>query len=270
MTCCTDIEDLGCIYSCDLVQIGINASATGIYTLVLMPDLIQVVSTTITISTPIYFSGGYLNEDGRSIFKVKKPDGTYLETAAGKDCFQVDIRPTVNATLADLDITPVACENATAILKNSALTTISTTIIASGATANITAPDATAVLKNSAGTVIDTEAIPSNVSEDITIPNVAWTDSDGSAESTPYGDSIVCTPQVKDLTAVIYFTGSGDTITVNGAAGTIASQATSGASTFTFDGASFAAWDKVWGGNITIVRSTPGANETLTLTGTYT
>lgn len=223
MTCCTSILELPCAYSCDLVQIGINAPATGVYTLVLMPDLIQVVSTTITISTPIYFSGGYLNEDGRSIFKVKKPDGTYL-TSGDYDCFQIDIRPTVNATLADLTLYPVTCEVATAVLKNSALTTISTTEIASGATANITAPDASAVLKNSAnttisttaipsntssnitapdatavlkntlGTVIDTEAIPSNVSEDITIPNVSWTDTDGSAESTPYGNAIVCSP----------------------------------------------------------------------------
>lgn len=223
MTCCTSILELPCAYSCDLVQIGIVAPATGVYTLVLMPDLIQVVSATITLNTPIYFAGGYLNEDGRSIFKVLKPDGTYL-TSGTNDCFQVDIRPTVNATLADIDLDPVMCEAATAVLKNTALTIISTTTIASGATGNITAPDASAVLKNSAnttisttaipsntssnitapdatavlkntlGTVIDTEAIPSNVSEDITIPNVSWTDTDGSAESTPYGNAIVCSP----------------------------------------------------------------------------
>lgn len=105
MTCCDTIEDLGCIYSCDTVQIGVSASATGTYTIVLMPDLIQVVSVTITAAQPIAFPGGYLNEDGRSIFKIKKPDGTYLT-----DCYQVEIRPTTNPTLASTDVTPLDCE----------------------------------------------------------------------------------------------------------------------------------------------------------------
>lgn len=268
MTCCTSILELPCAYSCDLVQLGINAPATGVYTLVLMPDLIQVVSATITIATPIYFSGGYLNEDGRSIFKVLKPDGTYL-TSGTNDCFQIDIRPTTNATLADLDITPVACEDATAVLKDSANNVISTTVIASGATGNIPAPDGTINLVNTDNDPIQTETVRSNQTKSATIPDVAWTNSDGGAESTPYGDPITCTPQVKDLTVVVNFTGSGDTITVNGAVGTIATEATNGASTFTYNGATFAAWDKVWGGNITIVRSTPGSDEILTLTGTY-
>lgn len=246
MTCCENgIEDLGCIYSCDLVQIGINASANGVYTLVLMPDLIQVVSQTVTSGQPIVFSGGYLNEDGRSIFKVKKPDGTYL-TSGTKDCFQVDIRPTTNATLANVDI-DVTCSTASAILKNSANTTISTTSIASGATANITAPDATAVLKNSAGTVIDTEAIPSNVSEDITIPNVAWTDSDGSAESTPYGNAIVCTV-IKTLELYFAFEAGDDTSALATNGGTtwtltaISDDGASGAITVSDNGGAYGAF----------------------------
>lgn len=100
MTCCTSILELPCVYSCDNIETGLSASATGIYTLVLMPDLIQATSATITNGNEIIFSGGYLNEDGRSIFKIKKPDGTYL-TTDGKDCFQIDIRPTTNATLAN-------------------------------------------------------------------------------------------------------------------------------------------------------------------------
>jgi len=64
-----------------------------------------------------------------------------------------------------------SCPNATAVLKNTAGTTISTTSIASGASSNITAPDASAVLKDSAGTTISTTAILSGGSSNITAPD---------------------------------------------------------------------------------------------------
>ena len=60
------------------------------------------------------------------------------------------------------------------------------------------------------------------------------------------------------------------TITANGIAGTISSESTDGGSTFTYNGDSFSAWDKAWGGAVTIVRSSSSGAETLTLTGTYT
>ena len=66
---------------------------------------------------------------------------------------------------------PIVCDDATAVLKNSLNTTLSSTNIPSGASADITAPDATAVLKDTDGNVLDTEAIPSNVSEDIIAPD---------------------------------------------------------------------------------------------------
>ena len=75
------------------------------------------------------------------------------------------------------------CSNATAVLKNTANTTISTTSIASGASQNITAPDATAVLKNTANTTLLTEAIPSNVSENITAPDGTYLHRDSAGNS---------------------------------------------------------------------------------------
>lgn len=171
MTCCNFIKALPCSYSCDTIQIGVNAPTTGEYTLELQPDSIRVVRTQNTAGSPLVFPGGYLNEDATSVFKIIKPDGTYFETDDGEDCFQIEIKPTTNATLANTSVTPIACEVATAVLKNSANTTISTTEIASGASANISAPDATAVLKNTAGTTITTNPIPSNVSEDMTAPD---------------------------------------------------------------------------------------------------
>jgi hypothetical protein len=68
-------------------------------------------------------------------------------------------------------VVTASCPNATAVLKNTAGTTISTTSIASGASSNITAPDASAVLKDSAGTTISTTAILSGGSSNITAPD---------------------------------------------------------------------------------------------------
>lgn len=65
----------------------------------------------------------------------------------------------------------VICADATAVLKNSLNTSLSSTNIASGTSADINAPNATAVLKDTAGNILDTEAIPSNVSEDIIAPD---------------------------------------------------------------------------------------------------
>lgn len=111
MDCCNgNIIDLGCFYSCDLIQTGETATATGVYTLALQPDGTRVVSNTITSGNPIIFSGGYLNEDSVSVFKVIKPDGTYL-TVSGADCFEVDIKPASNPDLANGECTAeAACD----------------------------------------------------------------------------------------------------------------------------------------------------------------
>lgn len=109
MTCCESILDIGCIYSCDTIQIGVNTPTTGTYTLELMPDGVKVVSTTNTAGSPLAFSGGHLNEDAVHIFKIIKPDGTYFETS-GSECFKISIKPTTNAELANLDVAPLECE----------------------------------------------------------------------------------------------------------------------------------------------------------------
>ena len=60
---------------------------------------------------------------------------------------------------------------------------------------NLTAPDGTINLVNTLNAPIQTETVRSNQTKSSTIANVAWTQSDGSPQSTPYGGSIVCTPQ---------------------------------------------------------------------------
>ena len=179
MNCCESIKDIGCIYSCDIVQIGITTPETGDYTLVLLPDLVKIVKTANTAGSPLVFAAGYLNEDAISTFKILKPDGEYLVTSAGEDCFKVDIKPANDPSLANIDIIPVSCDPATAVLKNTSGVTISTTSIASGASQDIEAPDATAVIKNSDGATLDTEAIPSGDSEDIIVGNSNVNKSDG-------------------------------------------------------------------------------------------
>lgn len=171
------------------------------------------------------------------------------------------------------------CSPAIAVLKNTALTTISTTSIAGGLTQNITAPDATAVLKNSVGTVIDTEAIPSNVSQDITIANVAWTDSDGSAESTAYGNAIVCTGQVKTVELYFAFTAGTDTSTLatNGSTTwtltAISDDGSSGSITVDPNGGGYAAFvnptTTANGETIQVKRTTTTGAGWVLITGTY-
>jgi hypothetical protein len=54
--------------------------------------------------------------------------------------------------------------------------------------------DGTVNITNTDSDPIATVTVASGGVEPYVIPNVSWTDSDGSAESTPYGDAIVCTP----------------------------------------------------------------------------
>lgn len=125
-------------------------------------------------------------------------NGTLFATPASGDTEAIEVRDAngtlVGSLVGGIWVVPAAGANATAVLKNTAGTTISTTSIASGASQDITAPDATAVLKNSLNVTITTEAIPSNVTENIPVADVSWTDSDGTPQSTPYGNAIVCTP----------------------------------------------------------------------------
>lgn len=98
--CCSAIKDLGCIYSCDTVETGETAAATGIYILEKLPDSIKVVKTTISSGSEIVFAAGYLNEDATTVFKIIKPDGSYFETSSGADCFKVSVKPASNPILA--------------------------------------------------------------------------------------------------------------------------------------------------------------------------
>ena len=79
-------------------------------------------------------------------------------------------------------------------------------------------PDGSVPVTNTAATPITTIAVPSGNSVPYVIPNVAWTDSDGSAESTPYGDAIVCTlaPTIPLLAVTVSddTPNVGDTITI--------------------------------------------------------
>jgi len=93
-------------------------------------------------------------------------------------------------------VVTASCPNATAVLKDSAGTTISTTSIASGASSNITAPDGSAVLKNTLNTTLSTTSILSNGSSNITAPDSTITIN--SASFSPYPSGATSNIVVKD------------------------------------------------------------------------
>lgn len=99
--CCATIYDIGCIYSCDLVQSGVNAAVTGVFILESQPEGIKIVSNTVTSGQQVTFSGGYLNEDGITIFKILDPNGAYITGPDGEECFQVKVKPATSPTLAN-------------------------------------------------------------------------------------------------------------------------------------------------------------------------
>jgi hypothetical protein len=70
--------------------------------------------------------------------------------------------------------------------------------------------DGTVNITNTDSDPIASVTVGSGDTETYVIPNVSWTDSDGSAESTPFGDAIVCTPPapvVYPTTAALIKTG---------------------------------------------------------------
>jgi len=78
--------------------------------------------------------------------------------------------------------------------------------------------DGTVNITNTDADPIASVTVASGGVEPYVIPNVSWTDSDGSAESTPYGDAIVCTlaPPSGDVTVTVSDAtpSTGDTITI--------------------------------------------------------
>jgi len=86
----------------------------------------------------------------------------------------------------------------------------------------VTCLDGTVNITNTDADPIASVTVASGGVEPYVIPNVSWTDSDGSAESTPYGDAIVCTlsPPSGDLTVTVSDAtpSTGDTITITATA----------------------------------------------------
>lgn len=108
MDCCPDgILNLGCWQSCDIIEIGVLAAQTGLYTIEIQPSGTQIFQTTNTAGTPLIFSNGF-NEDGISVFKILQPDDTYL-TVNGSECFQIQNSVAKNPELADTGIVPIDC-----------------------------------------------------------------------------------------------------------------------------------------------------------------
>ena len=108
--------------------------------------------------------------------------------------------------------------DATAVLKNSAGTTLSTTTIPSGTSANITVTDSIAVLKNTANTTLDTVSILAQDTENIVLDdfNVEVEDSLGSVILTDsYLAYSLNTLNLTALSNANVVIGSGTSITIS-------------------------------------------------------
>jgi len=87
--CCTATKDLGCFNSCDDIQTGEAASQPGVHTIEVFSNG-QKYSQDFTFAAggePLNFTN-FFNEDAINVFQILQPDGTYLTTATGQDCFQ--------------------------------------------------------------------------------------------------------------------------------------------------------------------------------------
>lgn len=105
------------------------------------------------------------------------------------------------------------------------------------------------VIKNSLNAIIATQAVAAEASADYALADVAWTNSDGSAETTPYGNAIVCDAQVKSLFSKFTWESGDDTtstVTIDAdSAGTYTSETTDGSSgtiTYSLNGGAYAAF----------------------------
>lgn len=164
----------------------------------LQPPTIQLFATQTTVSAGTEIEIGWIATNVNKVFI----DGIgWLNGAFG--FVNVIINATTTFTITATNVSGTAtdtititvsngCDDATAVLKDTAGNIISTTDIPSGDTEDITAPDATINLVNTDNEPIQTETVRSGQIKSATIPNVSWTNTDGSPESTPYGDPIVC------------------------------------------------------------------------------
>lgn len=170
--------------------------------------------------------------------------------------------------------------DSTAIVKNSAGTTIATENIPAEVSEEIVIADTIATAKNSANTTLATATQVAGVATTVTVLDITVTDSDESTYSHPAGENVVCTPQIKSLTSNFYFEATDDlspliTI-VTATAGTytaIADDGASGTITVDIDGAGFGAFVNpttlTVGQTFQVKRTITTAAGSVTLTGTY-
>jgi hypothetical protein len=158
---------------------------------------------------------------------------------------------------------------------NTAATPITTIAVPSGNPVPYQIPNTPYTLKNSANQPQGSGSLVSVTGGDVPIANVAWTDSDGSAESTPYGQGITCTPQVQSLTIRVQVALAADAFTFTATAneaGSITSVNAGGLSAFVLSKNASpvtAPFTIANGDVISAAFTAAGAATTVILTGTY-
>jgi hypothetical protein len=136
-------------------------------------------------------------------------------------------------------------------------------------------PDGTVNITNTAATPIASVTVASGGVEPYVIPNVAWTQSDGSPQSTAYGDTITCTPQIQDLTIRIEVALAADAFTFTATAneaGSITSVNDGSLTSFVLSVNATpvtAPFSIANGDTVSAAFDAAGSATTVTLTGTY-
>ena len=99
----------------------------------------------------------------------------------------------------------VVVGNSTVNVINSEGDPLATIEVVAEGVENYEAPDGTVNITNTVATPIATVNVASGATEPYVIPNVGWTQSDGTPQSTPYGEPIVCDlPIVSEVIVKIY------------------------------------------------------------------
>jgi hypothetical protein len=197
---------------------------------------------------------------------------------------------------------PIVCADATYTITDDSANVLYSGNIASGGSLNQSIADSTAVLKDTANVTISTTSINAQGSEDITapdatvensnasytdsvvsggtlvLPDITVTDSDGSTYTQPSVTNVTCTAQIKDLFWELNYNGTDDVIyipaTVNNV-GTLTSGTGSNVGTITVstDNVTYGAltfpFTPVNGTTYYFKRSTATVNGTYIMVGTY-
>lgn len=92
MACCTNVNNLGLQYYCDVITFPLTAPSDGVYELIKQNREQSIATKTFAENDEIVFDNVF-NEHETMTFQVLDPDGDIMEDSDGNDCFRIKITP---------------------------------------------------------------------------------------------------------------------------------------------------------------------------------